>query len=60
MIVKRKEIQNVASRNVKKQGIYPAKNHRPHSFFSFKNRFLRKDFSFKMADPPYHSFWNCE
>ena len=60
MIVKRKEMQNIASRNVKKQDFYPAKSYRSNPFFSLKNRLNKMEFSFKMADPPYHSFWNYE
>ncbi len=40
MIVKRKELQNVASINVKKLALYSAKAHRFNPTFSFKNRFL--------------------
>lgn len=40
MIVKRKELQNVAFRNVKKLALYSAKTHRFNPIFSFKNRFI--------------------
>ncbi len=46
MIVKRKELQNVASRNVKKSALYPTKAQPSNPTFSFKNRFLSDEYFF--------------
>lgn len=58
MIVKRKELQNVASRNVKNQPFTRRKPNLLTLHFHLKIDFLVMSISFKMDFPPYHSFWS--